>query len=312
MDQPLLISALYGLCALLLSGGALYLAFTNRQENSAIRWFVGVCLALLIWLVTLFLFLQSEDAEFVLQVGRSNFAAVSLAVYAGWRLVKAVAGRKESPYDRPLLYITWALTAVSALTPLVDKAEIVSASVASGRHETIYGLLFPLYVAHVVGLLGAALYEAFHGKRRSAKEPHRRDQLLLLGWGILATSTIGLISNVILPYAFGNFAWIDLGPISTLLFLFSVAYAIARHRLFDIRVFLRRGLVLGMALSLVLAAYSALVFLVTEQFASSDSGGVTRFGVLVLVFFFDRLQRFLDRRIDRILFSAPKKLSNNS
>lgn len=302
MDQPLLISALYGLCALLLSGGALYLAFTNRQENPAIRWFVGVCLALLIWLVTLFLFLQSDDAAYVLQVGRSNFAAVSLAVYAGWRLVKAVAGRAASPYDRPLLYVTWVLVAVSALTPFVDKAEILSASAASGRHETVYGLLFPIYVIHVVGLLGATIYEAFRGKRRSAKEPHRRDQLLLLGWGILATGMIGVISNVILPYGFGNFAWIDLGPLSTLLFLAAVAYAIVRHRLFDIQVFLRRTLVLGVALSLVLAAYSALVLLVTDRFASSESDGVTRFGVLVLAFSFDPIRRFLEKRIDQLLF----------
>ncbi|MGC4044791.1 MAG: histidine kinase N-terminal 7TM domain-containing protein [Armatimonas sp.] len=307
MDQPLLIPTLYGFCALILSGGALYLAFTDRHGNPAIRWFVGVCLALLIWLVTLFLFLQSDDPEFVLQVGRSNFAAVSLAVYAGWRLVKAVAGRASSLYDKPLLYISWAFAAVSVLTPLVDKAEIVSAAATSGRHVTVYGPLFPPYVAHVIGLLGAAGYEAWQGKRRSAKEPHRRDQLLLLGWGILATSVVGIVTNVALPYLAGDFRWIDLGPLATLLFLFGVAYAIVRHRLFDIRVFVRRTLVLGVVFSLVLAAYSALVLLATDQFASSESGGVTRFGVLLLAFSFDPIRRFLEKRIDHLLFPERRR-----
>jgi two-component system, NarL family, sensor kinase len=97
------------------------------------------------------------------------------------------------------------------------------------------------------------------------------------------------------------------GPFSTVLLLLAVAYAVVRHQLFDIRVLLRKTLVLGIALSLVLAAYSALVLIATDKLASSESGGLTRFGVLVLAFSFDPVRRFLEKRIDRLLFSERQK-----
>ncbi|WP_309706917.1 hypothetical protein [Armatimonas sp.] len=95
-----------------------------------------------------------------------------------------------------------------------------------------------------------------------------------------------------------------------MLFLLSVAYAVIRHQLFDIRVFIRRAVVLGVALSLVLACYSALVLLVTDTFASSESGGVTRFGVLVLAFSFDPIRRFLEKRIDKLLFAERRRVKS--
>ena len=111
----------------------------------------------------------------------------------------------------------------------------------------------------------------------------------------------------LLPYAFGNFDYIDLGPLSTLLFSFSVGYAIARHQLLDIRVLLRKTLAPGIAPSLVLAAYSALALLATDKFATSEPGGATRLGVLVLAFSFDPVRRFLESRIDKLLFPDKRK-----
>ncbi len=181
MGQPLLL-VLYSLCALLLSGGSLYLTLRESRSNPAVRWFVGASLSLLVWLVTLFLFLRSSDPGFILRVGCANFASVSLAVYFGWRFVKAVAGKPGSPLDRPLLYISILLALLSAFSPWIDRAELVGVGI-SARHETIYGPLFPLYAAHVVGLLAAAIYEAFKGSHRLVCYLHRRDQLLLLGVG---------------------------------------------------------------------------------------------------------------------------------
>ena len=306
LSQPLT-ETLYVLCALLLSGGSIYLSVREGKSPVA-RWFIGVCLSLLAWLVTLFLFARSDDPSFILSIGRFNFASVSLAAFFGWRFVRAVAGRPRRVHELYQLYTSLALSAVAAFTPWIDKAELVG-TVTGGHHTTVYGALFPLYVLHIVGLLAASIWTAFRSSSRlRASDPsRRRDQLLLLGWGILSTSIVGIVSNVVLPYVFEDFRWIDLGPLSTLLFLLAVGYAIVRHQLFDIRVFVRRTLVLGAALSLVLAAYSALVLLATDRFASSESGGLTRFGVLVLAFSFDPVRRFLEKSIDRLLFPVVKR-----
>lgn len=297
--NSILAEVLYTLCSLVLASASIVLLVRDARAP-IVRWFVAVCLALLVWVVTLFLFGHSDDPSYILLIGRANFAAVSLAVYFGFRFVRAVAGLRSQPIDGWLLWISTGIAILCVTTPLIDKAELIGAS-PSGRHETLYGSLFGLYVAHIVGLLTITLWTAFRASLPSDKA-RLRDQLLLLGWGILATGLISLVTNALLPYSFGDFRWIDVGPLSTLLFLLAVSYAVIRHRLFDIRVFVRRAVVLGTALSLVLASYSALVLLATDHLASSESGGITRFGVLVLAFSFDPIRRFLEGRIDRLLF----------
>ncbi len=202
------------------------------------------------------------------------------------------------------------LTAITLLTPLVDQEEIVRGD-AILRHTTIYGPLFPLYLAHVVGYLAAAVLLAFRSRRESVPGPIR-DQLLLIGIGTLATGAVSLVTNALLPYAFGDFRYTDAGPLSTLLFLLAVAYAVARHRLFDFRLFIRRTLILGLLLSFVLAAYSAFVLLATDRFTAEGSGTLTRFGVLVIAFSFDPVRRFLESRIDHLLFAEHKSRKNKS
>jgi hypothetical protein len=302
--DALLASVLYLLCGGLLASAALFLVL--RQERKASTgWFVATCLTLLIWVVTLYLFRHSKSPDYILLIGRINFAAISLAVYMGYRFVRSVAGLPTRWNETALLGVSVILAFITTATPLVDEAERLSANLSS--HETVYGPLFPLYLVHVIALVGASLVMAFRQSRQKQGAGDRpsvrstRDQLLLIGGGILATTLLSLVTNVALPYLWRNFDWIDVGPISTLLFLLAVAYAVVRHQLFDIRVFLRKTLVLGIALSLVLAVYSAIVLLVTDRFASSESSGVTRFGVLVIAFSFDPIRRLLEEKIDKLL-----------
>jgi hypothetical protein len=239
-------------------------------------------------------------------LGRLNFASASLAVYAVYRLVHAVANLPIRPLDRLTVGISIILSLLSALTPWIDKAEIISKIGSGDNHETVYGFLFPLYALHIIGMLVWAIGTAMREQNSLKHKPHVQDQLQLLGIGIIGTGAVSLVTNILLPYFSGNFRWISVGPFSTILLLLAVAYAVVRHQLFDIRIFLRRTLVLGMALSLVLACYSALVLLATDKLASSESGGVTRFGVLVLAFSFDPIRRFLEKNIDRLLFPAKR------
>ena len=129
--------------------------------------------------------------------------------------------------------------------------------------------------------------------------------MLLVGGGLLASGAIGLIANVLLPYGFGDFKYIDVGPLSTVFFLMAIAYAIIRHHLFDVQLFIRRTLVYGIVLSLALALYSAMVILVTDHLTQDVGSGYLKLGVLVLVSSSDPLRRFLEKRVDALLFRKP-------
>lgn len=292
---------LYGLAGTLLAAASIYILIRERRSASA-RWFVATCASLLGWVTTLYIFQHLSTPGLILLMGRLNFAAASLAVYAVYRLVRAVAERPRHWIDRFLGLIALLFALASSFTPWVDQAEIVSP--VAGFHLTHYGWLAPVYLLHIVLMLVAAVFLVLWERKEGHQPRHIRDQLLLLSIGIVSTGTISILTNIIIPYSWGDFTWIDIGPLSTVLLLLAVAYAVVRHQLFDIKVLIRRTLVLGIALSLVLACYSALVLLATDYLASSESGGLTRFGVLVLAFSFDPVRRLLEKSIDRLLFPA--------
>lgn len=306
------VDILYGVCILFLPAATALVLFSGGSKGSIIRRtlrhrFAWTALFLFVWVGSLYVFHHyhgfglANDSGIVLWLGRVNFAAVVFVVYFAYRFVQTLAGEDRqagSTWDAVLLTGTWVLALVSLLTPFVDEAEVIS---ASGQVPvTVYGVLFPLYVAHVVLYLVATIRLAL-AARKHAPRPVR-DQLGLVAVGILATGSVSLVTNAALPYLLGDFQFTDMGALSTILFLIAVGWAVARHQLFDLKVFLSRALVYGILLSLVISAYSAVVVLVTERLTEGNQGALTRFGVLVIASSFDPLRRFIEAKVDALLF----------
>jgi len=276
----------------------------RNGQKAERRLFFLLALSLLLWQLTLFLEARASLPALQLGLGRVNFAAVALAVFLAWRFVQEVAGSVSSP--RVISFgpriETALLTLVALLTPFVDEAE----SVVDGHPVTRFGPLFPLYLLHVLGYLVAALTLAFRARRRTGNRA-LRGRLTLIGGGILATGSIALVTNALLPYSFGDFRFCDVGTLSTLLFLLSVAYAVFVHGLFEVRLVLRATLVYGLLLALVLGAYSSAVFVATQYLTGATGADkLTQFVVLLLAFSFDPLRRFLEEKTDRLLFEQDK------
>jgi hypothetical protein len=297
------VALLYYLCFLLLAGLMLFIAWRGRRRPRTRarlrRTFLLLSLSLLLWLLTLFVEVRTALPAAQLWLGRANFAAVVFAATLALRFVQEVplkAARRVSPGLFWLRAETGLLGVLTLVTPLIDAAERVEA----GRAVTSYGPLFPVYLAHVLGCLGAALVLAFQGWRR-ADDRIVRGQMALIGLGMLATGSIAFIANALLPYGWGDFRFCDGGTLSTLLFVLAVAYATFLHGLFDLRVLLRRTLVYGLLLAFVLGAYSSAVFVVS-QYLTESAGKVTQFAVLLIAFSFDPLRRFLEEKTDHLLF----------
>jgi hypothetical protein len=298
---------LYLLCsALLLLSAAVIFWRDPRSEPH--RHYALTALSLLGWVATLPLYYHSANPNEVLWLGRVNFAAAALAVAFGYLLVRSLARRRDGNWKEehdaslPGSVITESvlLALLSAFTGLVDRAELMGTA-QDARHVTVYGVLFPIYALHVLAYLGASTLAAFQARKDTVRGA-ARDRLTLVGAGVLITGIVGVVADIILPYGFSDFRFTDAGPLSTAAFLLAVGYAVLRHRLFDLRLLVRRTLVLGVLGSLALAAYGAVVVLATERFAGEGAGTFTRFGVLVIALSFDPLRRGLEKRVDRLLF----------
>jgi len=296
---------------------------------------VLLCALLAVWQLTLLLEAHAHSPALQLWLGRANFAAAGLAAHQAWRFVRFVAAfvyaQEEATAAAAAAHVEpWAvsfpprpppqaadgtggapattaavilLALVTLLTPLVSEAE----SVVDGHPTTRFGPLFPVYLVQVLGCLFAAVLEAF-GARRRARCPLLRAQLALVGAGMLATGAVAVVCNALLPYAFGDFRFCDVGTLSVLLFLFAAARAVFSHQLFGLGDALRRTAVYGLLLAFVLGGYSSTVVLLTE-FVTGGGGAaaaaldrLTQFVVLLLAFSLDPLRRLLERKADGLLF----------
>ena len=296
-----LLACLYYFCFLLLTGLTLFIAGQKSPRPHSIlrRTFFLLALSLLLWQATLFLEVRVVLQPLQLLLGRLNFTAIVFAAYFALRFVQAVATRREASssfLSHGLLTETLLLSVLTLVTPLISSVERVE----SGQAITTYGVLFPLYLIHILGCLIAALLTAFRERHR-AHHKRVRKQLTLIGWGMLTTGGIALMTNAFLPYAFGNFRFCDVGALSTLCFVLAVAYAAFLHRLFDVKMLVRETLVYGILMAFVLGGYSATVFVVTQVLTDS-ADKLTQFAVLFFAFSFDPLRRWLEKKTDELLF----------
>jgi signal transduction histidine kinase len=145
-----------------------------------------------------------------------------------------------------------AVVMLLTLTPAVfDRLVIKGDSVSPhpGPGIPLFGLL-------VFSLLGGGILKLL----RNYFEAHGRqkDQLKYVLLGLAGTFSLIFLGNFLLVILFKNTAFVPLGPAFTLVFSISFAYAIVRHRLFDIRLLVARSvaylLSLGTLILLILVS----------------------------------------------------------
>ena len=105
----------------------------------------------------------------------------------------------------------------------------------------LYGVLHPLFAVYLVVGFGLAAFSLVSKYRQSTGLSRTQAGYLFLAFivpGVLATTT-----NVLVPLLARTSAYNGFGPIFSLIMIAMVAHAIIRHRLMDIRIVIRRGVV---------------------------------------------------------------------
>ena len=300
--MTLLTASSYLLCLAALLGSALFV-FSRDPRSRLNRYYALLALALLGWVGTLFVFGSLPQGETLLVIGRANFAVAVLVATASYLFVVELAGRKV-PHLRMVWLETMVLFALSLGTSLIDRMEIVQ----HGLHSTAYGPLFAVYIFHVVAYLALAVIVAFRSMARDRSAT--RTQLRLVGTGIFATAVVGVTANIVLPYGYGNFQFINVGTLSTALFLLAVGYAVFAYHLFSIRIIIRTTFVLAglvaLALELYSLALSFLAHLLPFGDAQERSFAATALVLVVNAFTQEPVRHWLERLIDRHIHSPHK------
>ena len=143
----------------------------------------------------------------------------------------------------------------------------------------------------------------------------QRQQILYVALGVLVFLVIGVYTNLLSYFIIGDYRMAKYGPYAALFLSGFIAYAIIAHRLFDIRVIIKRTVIFAGLSVFTLSMYAAIVFIFSGLFGSQAGGNVFApanivpnfVAALVLAVTLDPLRRWLTQVTDNWLFKGEYK-----
>jgi signal transduction histidine kinase len=275
----------------------------KNPDKDLNRLFFGLTLSLSLWSVITYFSVNPEGFSQIVWV-RLVLAFASILSYFVLTSF-AVFPQDEFKSLRFRYYALIYLLFVIALTqtPFVFKGLNYD---ASGGAQPIVAPGIGAFMLLVGSFLGGAVFMLFRKFRHSKGQ--NRDQLRIVLFGV-ATSFAGIVfSNLVLVSFFKNTSLISYAPLLTLILTGSMAYAILKHRLFDIRAAVARAMAYVLSFTLVVLIYIGLAFVLGALFSlgANDISASQRFFfvslAVVTALAFQPVKKFFDRTTNRIFY----------
>jgi signal transduction histidine kinase len=277
--------------------------YSKNRKAAMNRYFSLFLLAMAGWVITLYLFYESEQGT-VLFIGRLNFVFTETLAFFGFYFGyyfprKIIVIRK--PFH--VIFFLWLifLTAITLFTDLIDKNEVIE---EEKNIITKFGPLYYLFVIHVVALLIGMVVLPI-SKYKSAKLNREKQQIKYLTFGTALLIIFGITTNILMPFVFNNYSAQSLGPLWLFFLLGFTSYAIIKHQLLDIRVVIQKSLVYSAVLALIVGLYISLIFVLGFFFQQmTDMAVILAAGITTVVSIYGAplIEKYFRRKTDRVFF----------
>ena len=279
-----------------------YLKDPSRWVNRAFGVFA---LTVAGWTVGTYLGSTYAGTPTGLLVGRGAFAMAGLTVYA--LLVFLHVFPESSMLPRSFTVTVFGtLAATLALIAVTTPWIVATQTLEAGTLKVQYGLLYPFFALYIFGCVGYNFFTIFR-KIRIARGV-RRLQLKYLFLGLLVPVVLATITNLLIPLAFGTSQFSHYGPLFSFLMIAMIAHAIVRQRLMNIRLVIRRGVVLLLAVAIAGSVFAGLLGLITTFVLPRQRDlplSVEVSLVLLIAILFQPLRRRIQTSLDRYLYREP-------
>jgi signal transduction histidine kinase len=277
------------------------LVFVNNPRAQVNRRFSLASLAIAGWILSIYLALSSQDQPTTIWLGRLGFAFASLIPYTLLSMFQAFSDPLRTRRD--FLSLLPGLFCVSfaciSFTPW-----IVAGSITTGdKTNFLYG---PLHKPFGLYFLACFLLALFTLTRTlSSSSGLRRLQLFYLLIGIFLGGIGAITTNLLIPLITNTSTYSWLGPYFSLLVVSFSAHAIIRHRLMNIKLVIRRGIVYlvasGIAAGVFVAILATLAGLIGQR--RQDLPFATQVMVaLAVALAFQPLKALIQGSLDRYLY----------
>lgn len=270
--------------------------FLRNTKSVTFRYYFGLTVGVATWTFTNGLF-RVVPIEYTFATALFSYSGAMLTA-TFFALFNASFARVRILPDRLILLVGGLSAVVSAIPG------VCATSVTPNREiVTIFGVkVFGIVIAGLFGVGLLSLFKSYFKLRGIQKL-----QIQLVSLGMSVAVAMGIICNLILPVMANNYKFVYLGPIFTLVYLISIAYAIIRTRLFDIRAVIARTAMYVMLLGTLALSFGAL-FIATSRYvfgpntSASDASWPYSFMAVISLFAFQPLRRVFERLTNNIFY----------
>jgi len=270
--------------------------YDSNTKGRINRSFGLFTLAADIWIIALAIADNTRSLVLVDFGARLAFVSSTLTLFmvVVFTLAMAHPNRKNT---RTILW--FAIPALLLIFTAPTRLAIESVSVQSYGAGVNGGFAYGALSAYIAICLAAAITILVRGIRKV--DARSKTQLLYLLMGLALTGVIAAVTNLVLvSYAF-------LGPPAYLVFAGFTAYAVVKHRLFNVRAVVARSVAYILLLTTLALLYGIAIFGISHFLFPTTAASLAQSVVyvvlaVILAFTFQPLKRFFEQITDRIFF----------
>ncbi len=252
-------------------------------------------------------YLADKATTHTLFWNRATFLAPMFIFIFSSLFIAALKGDKFPKKTLALLLSVTALFSALAFTGTVAVSVYprYSGSVQTGyniRHGSLY-LLIIAWTLILIAQFVLTLLIAWRKARGQLKK-----QLNIVVYGSVCATALAIVTNLVLPNLTNSSSSAQFAPIASVIFMGSLAFAIFRHGLFDIKLIVARSLAYVLSLLSLASVFVLGTFAITNLFFDSSSlkTSTTRWiytlTAVILAFLFTPLRQFFDRITNRFFY----------
>jgi len=153
------------------------------------------------------------------------------------------------------------------------------------RQDQVYAINFgpAAYVYFVVLAFNIVLLSASLITSLKRSKGQERARLLIIMWSIILFLLFAFGLNALLPLLTGSFELTNIGPLFSSIVVIGMSYAIAKHKLFDIRIVVARSLAYIFSIASLAVLYGVFAFSIINFLIPADSSEFSRQIIYTLI-----------------------------
>jgi signal transduction histidine kinase len=279
------------------------LVFLKSKRSEITLSFIALVIGLSAWAITNALFFIANTREEAFFFAQLSYMSGILITTSFWyfSLVFPTSQQRITPLHK--LFIP-AATILIWMIIWIPGLILQDVDITPGQQSLMTGPGLPLFGAFFVLTLGWGFINTIRNFLHT--RGISKAQLAYILWGAAITAILGTSTNLILPLL-GNYQLVWLGPDFATIFIGTIAYTIIRHRLFDIRIIIKKTVIYSGLLAFVIGTYSLIIFTLASLFGTSAGLSGQTFlpnlaAALVVALGFEPIRRWLVATTDKYLF----------